>query len=51
MSSPGDPGIVNGQTLPQNAVQYHDSYIIIFGAKTKIALTGVPSIVRESLES
>ena len=51
MSSPGGPGMVNGYTLPQNAMQHHDSYVVIFCAKTKIALTGVRSRVRDPLAS
>ena len=51
MSSPGGPGIVNGCTLPQNAVKHHDSYVDIFSVKTNIALTAVRSRVRESLAS
>ena len=49
LSSPGGPGMANGSKLPQNAMQHHDSYVEIFDAKTKIALTGVRSRVRESL--
>ena len=46
MSSPGGPGI--------NAIQHHGFMVVtlsIFGARTKIALTGVRSRVRESLAS
>ena len=50
MSCPGGPGMVNGQTLPQNSIQHHDSYVVIFGAK-KNPLTGVRSRVRESIAS
>ena len=51
MNSPGGPGMVNGQTLPQNAVRITIATLSIFCAKTKIALTGVRSRVRESLAS
>ena len=40
---------MKGQTLPQNAMQYDDGCVVNFGAKTKIALAGVRSRVRESL--
>ena len=30
MSSPGDPGMVNGKTLTQNAIQNDDSCIVNF---------------------
>ena len=49
MSSPGGPGMVKGYILPQNALQHDDSCVVNFGAKLKIALTGVRSRVRESL--
>ena len=49
MSSPGGPGMVNGQILPENALQNDDSCVVNFGVKLKIALTGVRSRVRESL--
>ena len=35
--------------ITQNALQHEDSCIVYFGAKLKIALTGVRSRVRESL--
>ena len=28
MSSSGDSGMVNGQTLPKNAMQHHDRYVV-----------------------
>ena len=37
LSSEG-PRMVNGLTLPQNAMEYNDSCIVIFGAKAKVAL-------------
>ena len=49
MTSPGGPGMVNGQISPQNALQHDDSSVVNFGAKLKLALTGVRSRVRESL--
>ena len=36
---------------PQNSIQHQDSYVVIFGAITKIALIGVRNRVRESLVS
>ena len=41
--------MVNRQILPENALQRDDSCIVNFGVKLKIALTDVPSRVRESL--
>ena len=41
--------MVNGQISPQNALQHDDSSVVNFGAKLKLALTGVRSRVRESL--
>ena len=41
--------MVNGLILPQNALQHGDNCVVNFGAKLKIALTGVRSRVRESL--
>ena len=35
MSSPGGPGMVNGYTLPQNAMQNHDSYVVNFWRENK----------------
>ena len=49
MSSPGSPRMVNERTLNQNVVQQDDSCFVIFGAKIKIAPTGVRSRVWESL--
>ena len=49
MSSPGGPVMVNRLILPQNALQHADNCVVNFGAKLKIALTGVCSRVKESL--
>ena len=49
MSSSGGPGMVNGQILPENALQHDDSCVINFGAILKLALTGVRSRAREAL--
>ena len=46
MSSPGGPDMVNGYILSPNALQHGDSCFVNFGAKLKIALTGVRSRVR-----
>ena len=35
-----------GKHYPQNAMQHHDNYVVNFGAKIKIALTGVRKRVR-----
>ena len=35
MSSPGIPGMVNGLTLPQKAMQHHDSYVVNFWRENK----------------
>ena len=50
MSSPGGPGMVNGQILSENALQHDDSCAVNFGVKLNIALTDVRSRVRESLD-
>ena len=41
--------MVNGYILPQTALEHDNSCFINFGAKLKIALTGVRSRVRQSL--
>ena len=55
MSPPGSPGMVNEYILPQNAMQHHDSNLVIFWRekkkKKKKALSGVRSRARESLAS
>ena len=43
MSPPGGTGMVKGLILPQNALQREVSCVVYFGAKLKIALTGVRS--------
>ena len=50
MSSPGGPGTVNGLILLENARQHDNICVVNFGVKLNIALTGVHSRVRESLE-
>ena len=37
MNSPGGPGMVNGQTLPQNAMQHDDSCVVNFWRVNKIS--------------
>ena len=49
MSCHGSSGMVTDKILPQSGLQHNNSYIVNFGAKLKIALTGVRSRVRESL--
>ena len=51
MSSPGGPGMLNGQILPQIHRSMTSVALSIFGAKPEIELTGVRGIVRESLAS
>ena len=41
--------MVNGQILPENALQRDNSCVVNFGVKLKIALTDVRCRVRESL--
>ena len=48
MSSSGGPGIVNGKYYPNMQCSMITAFLM-FGANTKIALTGVRSRVRESL--
>ena len=49
MSSSGGPGMLNGYILPQNALQHDNSCVVNFETELNKALTGVRSIVRESL--
>ena len=41
--------MVNGLILPQNALQHDNSCVVNICVKLKIALSGVPSRVKESL--
>ena len=51
MGSPGSPGMVNAKYHPKMQCSITIATLSIFGVKTKTALTGVPSRVRESLAS
>ena len=49
MSSPGGPVMVMGKYYPKMQCSIMITAFLMFGAKTKIVLTGVRSRVRESL--